>query len=491
MKNKGSKLMLVVCLTGLFTGACESWLDVQPKSEVKSDLLFETENGFKDALMGVYTLMGSSSAYGLEMTVGFNEVIGQQYDIPPTATTYYDLSLYRYTESAPKVRIDQMWEALYNVVANINNILANLEKHKSVLHPTNYAIIKGECLGLRAFVHFDILRLFGYGDLGKHPEHLDLLSIPYVRTYSKYITPQSRVSEVLNFIHEDLVAAEELLTYYDPWGVTPKDEGYLLPNEDEFYTNRRRRFNYFAVKATQARLYLWEGHYPQALAAAREVIGNGATFPWVNEANIAHSLPYKRDLTFSTEHVFSLYVADLYNKVKSYIMPAAGSNSLYVTLKRGNEMYEVGSGVGASDYRYMYLTETGDDNIYFVKFMHPEDYAYPNNMPLIRKTEMYYIAAECLNETGQATDREEAVSLLNTVRQRRAIVSSLPGGLTKERVMEEITKEYRKELIGEGQMFYYYKRLGYGQVPNSIRPAGTQVYVIPMPDVEKEFGDRK
>lgn len=41
--------------------SCSNWLDVQPKTEVKQDKMFETESGFKDALVGCYMLMGDAS----------------------------------------------------------------------------------------------------------------------------------------------------------------------------------------------------------------------------------------------------------------------------------------------------------------------------------------------------------------------------------------------------------------------------------------------
>ena len=63
-----------VALAGL-TG-CQDWLDVQPKTEIKQDKMFETESGFKDALIGAYMLMTDSMTNGREMTVTFLDVLG-------------------------------------------------------------------------------------------------------------------------------------------------------------------------------------------------------------------------------------------------------------------------------------------------------------------------------------------------------------------------------------------------------------------------------
>ena len=55
---------------------------------------------------------------------------------------------------------------------------------------------------------------------------------------------------------------------------------------------------------------------------------------------------------------------------------------------------------------------------------------------------------------------------------------------------EEIHKEYKKEFVSEGQLFYFYKRLGYAAIPGSAAVANTKVYKLPIPDVEIDFGGR-
>ena len=44
----------VLLILTVLTSSCESWLDVDPRTKVKSDDLFETEAGFKDAFRGLY-----------------------------------------------------------------------------------------------------------------------------------------------------------------------------------------------------------------------------------------------------------------------------------------------------------------------------------------------------------------------------------------------------------------------------------------------------
>lgn len=56
MKNIKKYICVLVGLLTLLT-SCESWFDVDPRTEIKEKDLFKNENGFFDALIGVYSIM--------------------------------------------------------------------------------------------------------------------------------------------------------------------------------------------------------------------------------------------------------------------------------------------------------------------------------------------------------------------------------------------------------------------------------------------------
>ena len=105
-------------------------------------------------------------------------------------------------------------------------------------------------------------------------------------------------------------------------------------------------------------------------------------------------------------------------------------------------------------------------------------------MPLIRLPEMYYIAAEC-RISGPDKDLGEARSLLQEVRKARAVYEELDADLDEAGLMAQLEKEYRKEFICEGVVFYFYKRLGYEKLP---RQSDDAVYMLPYPDFEIQSG---
>src|SRR5262245_18371801 len=96
--------------------------------------------------------------------------------------------------------MDNIWGRMYNVLGNVNNILDNIDKDKAIFTGSNYEIIKGEALAMRAFIHMDLLRLFASTDLTK-------LAIPYVKTLNTKVTARSTGTEVIANILEDLSSA--------------------------------------------------------------------------------------------------------------------------------------------------------------------------------------------------------------------------------------------------------------------------------------------
>jgi hypothetical protein len=93
------------------------------------------------------------------------------------------------------------------------------------------------------------------------------------------------------------------------------------------------------------------------------------------------------------------------------------------------------------------------------------------------------IAAECSPELAKAT------AYFNSLRTARNCVSLAPVDQTA--LKTEITKEFRREMLGEGQQFFYYKRNAMQALPNSstlnISPEKTMVltnYTVPLPDSE-------
>ena len=436
--------------------SCSDWLSVEPKAEIELSQMHETEQGIKDALIGCYILMSDENLYGAQMTCTFMEVLGQQFALLGTSSSYYyDASRYIYTDDATEGIIDGIWAGLYNVIANVNALIEGIETNKSVFDPTVYALAKAEAYSLRAFCYLDLVRCFTPGNLANRPEKLDEIAIPYVKEYSKEIPNRETLRNVLAYIHEDLDVAMELFEAYDPLsrsGERPDD--YVDMTDDPFYNLSQRKFrmNIRGALATQMRLNLWEGDYAAAKEDAEELL-DGSGLPFLDDMSGEDA---SLDLTFSYEMLFGVETFERFeNVIERYFSLTEGESlqtnydALYLPQDRVDEIYEIGSGVGVSDWRYMHLWDKDEVNFVFLKYWEFEDQSITNNMPLIKTPEVYYTLAECLLREGSAQSRNDAITRLNTVRNHRniPIESNLPYNMTEEDAWNELIKEMKKEYI--------------------------------------------
>ena len=101
---------------------------------------------------------------------------------------------------------------------------------------------------------------------------------------------------------------------------------------------------------------------------------------------------------------------------------------------------------------------------------------------MIRTSEMYYIAAE---SASALQDSLSATNWLDTVRVHRNLVKYVQTALKRDSINVELAKEYQKEFLGEGQVFYYYKRknLPFSSLPYTKVPVVSNAsYVFVKPE---------
>lgn len=471
------QVVLVVVLALFSTTSCNDWLDVKPKTEEEADKLFSTLDGFKSALSGVYIGLSQSELYGREMTFGMVGVLGQEWssgaDLSSDYSAYSYLRNYNYEQVVSKALIDAVWKKMYESIANVNTLIQYTDLKRDVLG-SYYEIVRGEALALRAYMHFDLLRLFAPYDFTAEAK----VAIPYVLEAKPAIAPQLTPAKFMEYVLKDVNDALELLKsdpIYSGQDVSGEDNGYLA--------NRNFHLNYYAVLGLKARACLYAQDATSAYNAANEVIlaqQEKELFPWVKISDLTTTVANLRDRTFSSEHLFAFNATKLEEYVKGYFREV--SSPLMERLQP-DVLYE------SDDYRTaLYETYSGSPNVLTKLWQLDPVYVAGqgmvtpkrNRMPALRIAEMYYIAAEVLKET----DMDAALSLLNTFRAHRGLTAL--RDLQKDQLQKEIENEYYREFIGEGQVFFYHKRMN-----TSIIATANAVYVLPMPDDEIDLGQRE
>lgn len=460
------KIHILSLLLGIVFSSCSEWLTVNPKTEASRDEFFETEDGFQDALTGLYIQLKSEVLYGKAMTMSTLEHIVSFWDITAN-TTEAALGKFDFSEAGAETAFTQIYNKEYRIIAGANSILGEIDERKEVFTtPGMYEVIKGECLAIRAFCHLDILRLFG-----PVPDDIPAGNIlAYVREVSK--TPQLHISyeKYKEYLLADLQEAAGLLSEADP--LVSGDEA-----TDDFLKKRFLRTNYYAVKGLQARAHLWFGNTDQAYACAKEIIAakNKAGQPLFRlglRSDFENQDP--KDYVLSAEHIFAL--SDF--KLEDRYTETFGSAELAKGTNKSLLLSTLYSGLG-TDIRYLnlWVDVTGTGTSVGKTKNTLRKYEETKLIPLIRLSEIYFIAIE----TGPAA---EVQSLWAEYLEARnialpAITDDLPE------TQKILLKEYRKEFYGEGQMFFRYKLHNSPVadilwIPRNVQPT----YVVPLPKSE-------
>lgn len=474
--------MIIACTT-LFA-SCDSWLEVKPYDQIAEGELQKSEEGYQKMLNGIYIDLNSDALYGQTLSVEMIEVMGGAYTIGTDNSVwgnYKDLSSYQYNTEYWRNRLDQTWNKAYALILNCNKILETIDGNKNLFTDGNYYIIKGEALALRAMLHFDMLRLFG----PVYSKDSDKKAIPYYTKQTNSPEPILTAQEVMEKITTDY---EDALNYLanDP----VKTEGTMMSSTEDGSSNflryRALRLNYYAVEALMARAYLYMGNKTEAFKYATDVIktADQNIFPFVDK-NLVIGSPADPDRIFSSEVLFALTNTSRGTIHKNFFDPSRLPN--YVFRMDDSMMSNLVYGGAATtggyqdDYRYRACWMATGSNRYFYKYsdMVANGSIQNTMIPMVRLGEMFLIAAE-----SQSGDLKAGVQYVNALRRNRGVanLTTLTPDLLKY--------EYIRELYGEGQLFFLYKRLNSDIITSATSSknpkASDLIFVVPLPDTETE-----
>lgn len=469
--NKIKYLLLALAVFAL--SACSNWLSVEPETSVDEEKLFSTEQGFKDAMAGVYADMASSSLYGQNLSFGFLDVLAQQYDYNTLNSTYnsfYRVKDYEYTYSTVKSQIATIWLKMYNTIAEVNNIFRWIDKNGSVLSEGNLHRIKGQCYIVRAYLHYDLLRLFA-PDVQRKPNER---GIPYVETFGILPTDAKTVAEVIEKIKKDLAAAKEELKNDPILEIVP------FEIEDKTVCDQYvAQANYYTAEALLARVYLNEGNYVEARNAAQRVIQSGK-FRLVDQETSINVPKEELDILFNDEHIFSLRNTNIRTYSENlHLGKSENGVTSGAALPLTGNIQDIFDG-NNDDVRYSTWVRQADS--YLMKYNQDIKRFYPKQV-LMKLSEMYLICAEAQLKLHD----DDALETLNILRRSR-----INNAATSDKYQidaQVLLGEIRREFIGEGQLFFEYKRLNSPiyNVLNDVEPSD-RVFVLPIPDDELEYG---
>ncbi len=483
------RYILLCVILGYMSVSCNDWLDVNPETEQKEKEQFSTYRGFCTALTGCYMAMGNTDAYGQKLTMSHIESLAGLWYIKEASygeqSADYYLTVHDYTQDPAREAMQTIYSKLFNIIVQANKIIANAETNAEAFpDEATRSVILGEAYAIRAYCQLDVLRLFGEVPGGKGEK----VSLPYseVTAFNDRIVRYDFAGYAGKLL-DDLKKAESLLKDNDPvFRYTFEDLNMPAYTEldDSYMSFRQSRLNYWAVKALQARTYLYLGRQEEAYAAAKAVID--ATIN--GEPVISLSGDEDRTSGYNAcpgECLFYLSKYDIKTVAKFLIGGAdidARADNLYTTTRRLDELFPENKD---SDTRY---TTGWNKNVksngrsgyaaikkyYFSDEVNADDLAtHYQIIPMLRMSEMYLIAIET------TTDVEEANSLYADYMLYGcgvALNDDVFDAQTKR--TDILLPEYRREFFAEGQMFYAYKRTGASEMLWCDGEIADEVYVL-------------
>lgn len=487
------KRNIVLLLLVILTVSCNSWLDIAPKSQISKEKLYSDEVGFQNALNGIYQGASLSSLYGKNMTWGMLTALSQTYDGESLQDAEAGFSTFSYKEEATKSVVTGVWEGLYKLVANCNlllNEMSDASPSLFTLDTVSKNVIMGEALALRAFFHFDIIRLYAPAPILKDETPL----IPYQAEWPSEIKKKLTASAATDEVIKDLLRAKDCLAYCDTFfnksamaSYGARFDGNFYPAKGGTFMNYRgMRMNYCAVLGMLARAYLYKGDKENALYYALEfynkfVLGK-KWFKYNASYDFTDDLQYRYKKHLS-DCLFAFYNFDLLDNYAEYKVSYGDP----MMIQGVDEIFKNDE----DDYRKNYLLneKSGWEKTYTsLKYNRVNAFTIDSGegrvLSNLRMSEMYYILIECL----YGKDDAKALGLLSELRKSRGckrVISSLGG---ESDLHDLLINDARREFIGEGQLFFMYKRLNKPilTVGSAIDPSN-KVFVFDIPDSQKIY----
>ncbi len=448
---KKSIKCFVVLIAVFFTVSCsKEFLDNPPQDKLVLDNFYTTDGQVLGSGSGLYArpwfYFNEKFIYGVaEMTSG-NARTGYSPMVPFENLTVDNNNQFVY----------EGWQSLFNVIAQSNTLLYNLENNAKGITPEVLERVKGEAYFMRATAYFYLVRTFG--------------AVPLLNKIEQYTENgpiyRNNVADVYQFIINDYNTAYQKLP--KTTGSGSLEKGRLIKS---------------ASDAMLAKVYITLKDYPNAQLYAEKVINSG-DYTLIDDYGLLFNNPNYNN---SRESIFSLEWAGCSgygtgNSSQVYITPnfkiGGGANSGYGTfiptidLRRA---YEAGDKRRKStimlpgDFYPELVTTAGGyvvpqtgcaqydpESMGFRKYVigSPVEFSgvcnqsTGQNTCMMRYADVLLIEAEAVLAGGASTSSPQALSAINQVRARAGL--SAKTSITPD----DVFKERRVELALEGDFWY-------------------------------------
>lgn len=483
-----SKNIICIIIISIAFAACsKDNLYLKPATSLSDETVLETKETVKTVLMGAYSWTGHY--YYLTISQLALDVMGDDITISDGSYGFstYNWIMYAYNYNQYPRVVDgwwsayspYMWKKAYQAIDQCNLLINNADR----LPPGSEDIV-AQAYGLRGYNFLKLYYLYCQSYMGAGADGQGLFLKLEPGNSDRNDVPRSKLGTSLQQIVNDFTFAHENITQTDPYFITKKSAALLL-----------------------ARTYMELGKYTEARQLV-ETLSNFSGQDLMTKEQyqsgfntINSEWLWGFNFTSETSNIYAsipsfYYAADFKDKESVFGTPEYGSQTSYDYLENNSVNWMTGYSTvriaesfkdlfGSNDARALFPFYINKKDGYFTSKFSSKGSLGIADYPLCRLSEAYLIEAEVLARQGDS----RGLTILNALQTRRG------GTLSTSLSVDEVWKERRRELYGEGFALPDIKRL---QKPlhrvgpeqwSAVKelPANSPRMMFPIPQDELDF----
>ena len=424
-KNTGVFLRSIVALSAAvicMSSCVKSVLDKSPVSSFSGENFYKTPADAQAGINGIY-----NAAQSVFRT---NFAYWGEARADNVATTHSGESMLLTQNNLNETLTSANWGGLYGLISRANYAIKYIPAAYGG-DPGGGVQLIGQARALRALAYFYLVRIWG---------DVPLITDPYTSIDQDIFVKRDTKEAVLDQIEQDLKFASD--NCVDKFG---NDNDRIMMTKGSAY-------------ALLTEVYMWRGQYQEAVTASEKVLSN-SLYSLVNGMD-----NWSKIFTsgYSSESIFEVG----YNETQTNalrVLYFLGSDATFTPSTRFMASFEPG------DQRKSYIYDTTAAQPrglwkFLGKGMSDEDASVSSqDIVLIRLADIMLLRAEALANLGGAQNISEALSLLNTIRNRAGLDpfnSEAEAAASYGDLESAILHERSVELCFEGQRWFDLVRTG-------------------------------
>jgi hypothetical protein len=480
---KNLKTIYTLCIALMILSCSDDFVNVDPQ-DPSSETFFNTEQDYQDALVAAYDYLQTTAKFVQFAEIASDNTLcgGESAIDSPYIQQIDDMTHSAVGQSDGGLR--NMWQWMYEAVNRCNYIMEFQEN----IEFDNKTSVIAQTRFLRAYYNFILVKWWG---------DVPMLVDQRIRFGDQYTIDRTPKAEVYAQIELDLMFAVDNLPYVQP------ESGRATKG---------------AAEALLGKAYLYQDKFLEAATVLENLINNG---PHRLLTSAEYPNMFERDWENNIESVFEVQYSDIDGGSYDCFQCLEGNYASYFNGPRGFEdstgKFDAGYSFNVPTQEVVDAFEAGDlrletsilDIAQYIADNPGSSYApnqgyeqtgyfnrkimarkgdinksdaaltNPDNYRAIRYADVLLMAAEALNR-GSLSDAR-ALGYLNEVRNRALLTDLATSG---SNLTNDIYKERRVELVGEGHRFFDLVRTGRAAAEIDGFQAGKhELFPIPIEEI--------